>query len=277
MPQPTLWTDTARIDVQANPVRDAVAIYMLELDIPAPLALLPDYLAFLGSGDEARRALRPSQHQWQYLQSRVLRRVVLGAYIGCAPGELRFTRDQWGRSCLSDHGALHFSLAACASHAALAVSSAAALGIDVKTVFPVRPSFMQLARAHFGGADLAQLEACPPAMRYQHYLELWTLKQAYLKAIGSGKQPMTSCSFSRTSAGVLVCHDPTCPPERERPDAFLSQRWDSTCQLGLAHRAGLPLSYRYLNGNSVGHIWPHTQPGRGNAYAHWLGVPAMSA
>lgn len=279
MSQSILWPDTALIDIRANPVRDAIAIYLLELDIPAPMALLPRYLSYLGDAEgECKRAMRPTQRQWQYLQSRVLRRVVLGAYTEREPGQLRFTRDEWGRTRLADQDTLHFSLAQCASHVALAVGSGAVLGIDVETVFPMRPNFMHTARTHFSATDLEQLEAYPEARRYYHFLELWTLKQAYLKAIGLGiHRPMAPCTFSRTSSGLLVCQDRAPFSGREQPSAFLSQQWVNICQLGLAYRTGLPVSFRYLNGSNLAQIWPHMQHGNGNASYPGHGAPPLSS
>lgn len=278
MPEPLLWPDAARIDIRANPARDAIAIYLLELEIPAPLSLVPRYLSYLGDAhDECERASRPAQLQWQYLQSCVLRRVVLGAYAGREPGQLRFARDAWGRTCLTGQDTLHFSLAQCASHVALAVSSGAALGLDIETVVPVRRNFMRIARTHFSATDLAQLEACPTARRYYFFLELWTLKHAYLKALGPGRdKALASCSFSHTSAGTLMCQDDEPVSDCERPSAFLSQQWVHTCQLGLAYRSGMPVTYRYLNGSSMAQIWPHTQQDTPGPF-HFGGSPQALA
>jgi 4'-phosphopantetheinyl transferase len=268
MPPSRLWPDTASIDPRANPARGAIAIYLLELDIPAPTGLLAQYLSYLGPAEGERwRAIRPAERQWQYLQSRVLRRVVLGAYVQRDPAQLTFERDEWRRTRLMGHETLHFSLAQCASHVAMAVGSDAVLGIDVETIVPVRPSFMHIARNHFSAADLDQLLDCPEPRRYSCFLELWTLKQAYLKALGlRTHKPMAHTNFSRTSSGLLVCDDRAPPPERERPTSFLSEKWVNSCQLALSYRAGLPVSFRYLNGNGLAQAWPHTQSGS----ATWL-------
>ena len=259
MPHACLWPDTARIDPRANPVRDAIAIYLLELDIPRSLRLQPHYLSYLDPAEGERwRHIRSPERQWQYLQSRVLRRVLLSAYSGREPTRLMFTRDACGRLRLSDHQALYFSLTQCASHVAMAIGTDAVLGIDAETIFPVRPSFQQIARLHFSAAELRQLQACPEARRYSYFLELWTLKQAYLKALGRGvHKPLADISFARTGGGLLLCQDQAPPPGREAPTAFISEQWVNSCQLALAQRAGLPVSVRYLNGSGLTQAWPH--------------------
>ena len=262
---PRLWPETARIDPRANPAKDAIAVYLLELEIPVPVLLMPAYLSYLGNAEGERwRSIRTAERQWQYLQSRVLRRVVLGAYTERDPAQLHFARDDWGRTRLADHGALHFSLTQCASHVAIAVGSDAVLGIDAETIFPVRPRFMHIARAYFSSGDLAQLMSGPERHRYHSFLELWTLKQAYLKALEPGlHRQMAHCSFARASGGLLVCQDQAPEPGRAVPTSFYSERWSNSCQLALAYRAGLPVSFRYLNGNNMGQVWPHTQFGNG--------------
>ena len=240
------------IDPRGLPAENAVAIYLLELDQPASRTSTQRYLPLLATVEYANwQAIRPVERQWQYLQSRVLQRLVLGAYVERDPKQLRFQRDEWGRPRLAEHGTLHFSLSHCASHVALAVGSDPVLGVDVETVVPVRPSFMHIARQFFHAADLAQLLECPEEKRYSRFLELWTLKEAYLKAIGLGMhKPMADCGFERTPAGLIVAHDRAPVADRCAPDAFVAQRRMRGCQLALAYRYGRPVRFRYLNGNT---------------------------
>lgn len=240
-----------------------MAVYLLELDIPPPLAQLPQYLSYLAPAEGARwRGIRPAERQWQYLQSRVLRRVLLAAYTGREAARLHFARDEWGRTLVADHRALYFSLTQCASHVAIALGSQAALGLDAETVFPVRPSFLQIARSQFSQADLLQILTCPEPRRYGRFLELWTLRQAYLKALGRGRaKSLSDLSFSRASSGLLLCRDRTPQPTAMPPMAFLSEKWVNSCQLALAYRAGQPVSLHYLNGSQLRQDWPHTQAG----------------
>jgi 4'-phosphopantetheinyl transferase len=247
------------IDPRDLPARNAVAIYLMELQQPASLAQTDTYLPLLAIGEQARwREIRPKERQWQYLQSRVLQRLVLGAYVDDDPRALAFTRDRWGRPSLADHDQLHFSLSHCASHVALAIGSDPVLGVDVETVVPVRPSFMRIARQFFHEADLAQVLECPEERRYSRFLELWTLKEAYLKALGLGMhKPMADCGFARTDQGLILAQDRAPVPDLPAPDAFIAQRRMRSCQLAVAYRQGRPVRFRYLNGNGSLH-WPGT-------------------
>ena len=241
------------IDPQQLPARNAVAIYLLELDHSASRGSSQRYLPLLATVELANwEKIRPVERQWQYLQSRVLQRLVLGAYVECDPRALTFRRDEWGRPTLVEHEALHFSLSHCASHVALAVGSDPVLGIDVETMVPVRSSFMHIACQYFHTDDLAQLMKVPEEQRYGRFLDLWTLKEAYLKALGLGMhKPMADCSFERTPAGLIVAHDRALVEDRIAPNAFIAQRRMRGCQLALAYRYGRPVRFRYLNGDTA--------------------------
>lgn len=247
------------VDPRDLPARNAVAVYLMELQLPADPAQTELYLPLLAIGELARwRKIRPKERQWQFLQSRVLRRVVLGAYVDDDPRALEFTRDRWGRPCLAEHDELHFSLSHCGSHVALAIGSDPLVGVEVATVVPVRCGFMRIAHRLFHQDDLAQLHDCPEERRYGRFLELWTLKKAYRKALGSGMhRPMADCGFGRTPEGVIVARDRAPLADRGVPDAFIAQRRMRDCQLAVAYRRGRPVRFRYLHG-STALPWPET-------------------
>jgi 4'-phosphopantetheinyl transferase len=247
------------VDPRDLPARNAVAVYLMELQLPVDPARTDVYLPLLAIGEMARwRAIRPRERQWQYLQSRVLQRVVLGAYVDDDPRALAFTRDRWGRPSLAEHEQLHFSLSHCASHVALAIGSDPLLGVDVAAVVPVRRGFLQIAHRLFHPDELAQLIACPEERRYGRFLELWTLKKAYRNALGSGMhKPMADCGFARTPEGLIVARDRAPRPDRAAPDAFIAQRRMRDCQIALAYRRGRPVRFRYLHGSSA-LPWPET-------------------
>lgn len=255
MPQPL----PLPVDPRDLPARNAVAIYLMELQPAADPARTDGYLPLLAIAELARwRAIRPGQCQWQYLQSRVLQRVVLGAYVDDDPRALAFKRDRWGRPCLAEHEELHFSLSHCATHVALAIGSDPLLGVDVATMVPVRRGFMRIAHRLFHQGDLAQLLDCPEERRYHRFLELWTLKRAYSKALGPGMaRSMADCGFGRTPEGLIVAQDRAPLPDRTAPDGFVAVRRMRDCQLALAYRRGRPVRFRYLHG-SAALPWPET-------------------
>lgn len=70
----------APIDPRRLPVHNAVAVYLLELDHSACCESTQRYLPVLATPELANwQKIKPAERQWQYLQSRVLQRLVLGA------------------------------------------------------------------------------------------------------------------------------------------------------------------------------------------------------
>lgn len=145
---------------------------------------------------------------------------------------------------------------------ALAVGSDQVLGVDVETVVPARPSFMHIARQFFHPDDSAQLMEVPEGQRYACFLEQWTLKEAYLKALGLGMhKPMSDCHFERTPAGLIIAQDRMPMTDRITPDAFVAQRRMRFCQLALAYRYGRSVRFRHLN-SDVALPWQSLFSGR---------------
>jgi 4'-phosphopantetheinyl transferase len=115
-----------------------------------------------------------------------------------------FVADANGKPALA-HGAgappLAFNLSHTNGLVACAVTRDGEVGVDVECVERVTDS-RDIAERYFSTAELAQLDACRGDERAARFIELWTLKEAYLKAIGSGlAQPLDTFAFSFDDAG----------------------------------------------------------------------------
>ena len=136
---------------------------------------------------EQQRAFRAEAPRRLYLVARALQRTVLSRLVpSVAPHEWRFERGAGGRPCIApDHALdLDFNIAHTTGLVVMAAGAGMRLGIDVETFAPRRS--VQIARRYFSAREIAGLEALPPAEQPRRFVELWTLKEAYLKAIGTG-------------------------------------------------------------------------------------------
>jgi 4'-phosphopantetheinyl transferase len=59
------------------------------------------------------------------------------------------------------------------------------VGVDVEVVAP-RNVPVEVAERFFSAAEVAHLRACADGVRDVRFTELWTLKEAYIKAVGTG-------------------------------------------------------------------------------------------
>nr|WP_249208712.1 4'-phosphopantetheinyl transferase superfamily protein [Magnetospirillum sulfuroxidans] len=70
------------------------------------------------------------------------------------------------------------------------------VGVDVEWLGR-DPDCLGLGRRFFAAAECAVLEAAPPQRLAHTFLSFWTLKEAYIKAIGKGlAQPLDSFAFT---------------------------------------------------------------------------------
>jgi len=147
-------------------------------------------LAALLDADERARHDRMAHESGrrQQLLARAMQREVLSRYQPTiSPAEWRFERAAHGRPALAPAFAgtgLNFNVAHTTGMVVVAVGRVARIGVDVEAV-DKRVS-LPVARRYFSAPEVAGLDALAPEARPRRFLRLWTLKEAYLKAVGEG-------------------------------------------------------------------------------------------
>lgn len=136
------------------------------------------------SADEHERVQSRAHGQQSYLASRWLLRTTLAPYTGIAPDQLVFARTDKGKPYI-EHSDIHFSLSHSGHWVVLAVSSTAPLGVDVEVVRRAR-NLQHIAQSYFHPAEVEQLTRIGTKDQKAYFYRLWTLKEAFFKAIGTG-------------------------------------------------------------------------------------------
>lgn len=124
-----------------------------------------------------------------YSAAHALVRRVVGAHEGIAPAALTFeTRDR-GKPALASRSAgdasLQFNLSHTRGLVACALVRGADVGVDVERIDRATDN-RQIADRYFSPSERADLDACDAGERSRRFIDLWTLKEAYLKATGVG-------------------------------------------------------------------------------------------
>lgn len=117
----------------------------------------------------------------------VLRRT-LSEFRNVAPEAWRFRTDPSGKPLIVDNASASdvcFSLSHTRGLVACAVANGGAVGIDIERLAN-HSGILELARRFFSHQEYADLEQCEPAERQVRFIEVWTLKEAYVKALGKG-------------------------------------------------------------------------------------------
>lgn len=115
-------------------------------------------------------------------------RAILAAYLGRTPADLRFTLDPGGKPRIRREAGeidLRFSLSHSGELALVAVANGREVGVDIERV-DATTKVLRLAQRYFAREEDEALRALPTAARVEGFFRCWTLKEAYLKALGGG-------------------------------------------------------------------------------------------
>lgn len=173
------------------------------------------------SADERERASRFmfDRDRVTFVAAHDLLRQVLSKYEDVAPEAWRFTARPNGKPLLSDaHDcSLRFNLSHTRGLVACAVSRAIDVGIDVESIEGRERGTdpRELATRFFSATEAASLDECVDAALQERFIELWTLKESYVKAIGEGlSHPLDTFSFTLPGADTIRFDAPDGGDER---------------------------------------------------------------
>jgi phosphopantetheinyl transferase len=136
-----------------------------------------------------------------------LLRRVLSANGDVRPEEWRFVTDERGKPSIVPEQAgdppLTFSLSHTRGLVACAVARVPLIGIDVEAI-EERSASPDVASRFFAPAEVEMLRGHPPETYADRFIEVWTLKESYIKALGVGlEQQLDSFAFFFPNDGGL--------------------------------------------------------------------------
>lgn len=136
------------------------------------------------STSERARADKFMRGKETYIASRWLLRRVLGHYLELAPEAVTFARTDKGKPYLPGHD-LQFSLSHSGDLVVLALGRAPLIGVDIEASGGAR-ELTAIAERYFHPHEFALLQALDDEDKPGYFYRLWTLKEAFFKALGTG-------------------------------------------------------------------------------------------
>jgi len=121
----------------------------------------------------------------RFQQTRSLLRRLLGSTLSQPPESLQFEYGTAGKPALSpvpSHESLFFNLSHTNEVALIAVTASAEVGVDIEHIRPVAHA-AKIARRFFSPSEVAGLAE---ELGGERFFQLWTRKEATLKAQGTG-------------------------------------------------------------------------------------------
>jgi 4'-phosphopantetheinyl transferase len=121
----------------------------------------------------------------RFLAARAGLRTLLGRHLDVDPRHLAFATNDFGKPRLAGGGQVRFNLSHCEERAVLAISDAAEVGIDLERERPIE--HVDLAKRYFHPNEVAAITASrDEAEQRRAFFLVWTLKEAVVKALGTG-------------------------------------------------------------------------------------------
>jgi 4'-phosphopantetheinyl transferase len=174
--------------------------------------LLESFMALLSPDEEdRRRRFHFERDRHSFLVTRALVRTVLSRYAAVAPTAWAFVPNGYGRPEIAGPEGvppLCFNLSHTRGLVVCLVALGRDVGVDVEPVDRPAPS-IGLAERYFAPAEVARLRRLAPAEFASTFLDLWTLKESYIKARGMGLSlPLADFAFHLDAEPVRISFTP---------------------------------------------------------------------
>ena len=160
------------------------------------------------SGDECARAVRFrfADDRRDYIVAHDLLRRALSRYAPIEPPDWRFEAGTHGKPFVAAPdlpSRLSFSLSHTRGVVACAIAHGEHVGVDTERLTRVLTA-ADLGDGILSSEEAAALQRCDPDDRATHLIDLWTLKEAFVKATGLGlSQPVDTLCFHFSADGGI--------------------------------------------------------------------------
>tara|TARA_B100000676_G_C17910679_1_gene749814 strand:+ start:326 stop:1045 length:720 start_codon:yes stop_codon:yes gene_type:complete len=119
------------------------------------------------------------------LAGRAHLRRILSKYTQSDPSQISFTYENNRKPVLENHPDLSFNLSHSQNMGLIAVTQSRRVGVDLEYLEAERP-FSKIAERFLTNNENNFINKCPEEERSQAFYQIWTLNEAYLKALGTG-------------------------------------------------------------------------------------------
>ena len=182
-----------------------IGLWYVLLDNTVDAARHGEYRALLSPEEsEQERRFTHEATRLQFLVGRALLRTVLSHYSGHDPRTFEFRHNRHGKPTLRTplEPPLEFNLSHTHGLVVCAVTLRDAVGVDVEHDSRRITASLELARRFFTPEETAALMGLSPERQQTAFLQLWTLKEAFVKARGASVYaPPAGFSFLLSADG----------------------------------------------------------------------------
>jgi 4'-phosphopantetheinyl transferase len=168
---------------------DSVHIWFAETKISYSKNLIDTYLSWLDKEERERYyRFKFSRNRLEYLLAHALLRSCLSYYGNLDPEDWVFSKNPYGKPEVDTKhhsSGLRFSISHTEGLVACAITPCSDIGVDAEIITPKR-NLRSVAKSICAPPELLELDRLSAEAWYQRFYDIWTLKEAYVKALGLG-------------------------------------------------------------------------------------------
>ncbi|MEH6824415.1 MAG: 4'-phosphopantetheinyl transferase superfamily protein [Motiliproteus sp.] len=178
-----------------SPIALDHTIAIISIDLESADERLIPFQCILSLEERGRaETIRDAQQRRHWIKARAMLRMLLAQQCGHCAEELRFCLNDWGKPSIAIpctpssyiHSPYpHFNFSHSGKTAVLAMTSMGPLGVDVERI-KASTDIDIVARRYFSSTEQQAFNSLPQSQRLRGFYQIWTRKEAYLKAVGVG-------------------------------------------------------------------------------------------
>jgi 4'-phosphopantetheinyl transferase len=177
---------------------------------PTCAGMVPDQLWDRLSAAEKSRAdrfLRPEDRAL-FIMARGTLRFLIGIATGVAAEAITFAEGPFGKPYLSGIRGPHFNVSHSGSFALIGLSESRSIGVDIELIRRTGDE-LNVAKRFFSATEYRLLLSLEVDARLLVFYEIWTCKEAILKAYGTGiSEHLKHFSVDVTTDGCVIRPEP---------------------------------------------------------------------
>lgn len=243
------WYQCMGLDSQAMTTRQlaphSIALWQCSpCDITAP-SLLAGYESLLTNDERKRKnRFRFHQHRHLYLVTRAMEKTLLARYTGIAINEIVCHRNSHGKPylCQSNENALwHYNLSHTDDLIVMAITQGTELGVDVESTHR-SVAYQNIMHSFFTKSEIDDIERqVTKKEKNKRFYQYWTLKEAYIKAIGKGiATTLQGIEFNLSDLNDIRYNDKNTPDDRSQQHYLFDTTQGHIIALSVASTAKEP-------------------------------------
>ena len=179
-----IWQNSPSQPLLTN---NRVHVWRANLDLPM---IEIERLAAILSTDEIAKANKFHfiEHRKRFIAARGILRQLLGNYLEIRPNKIKFEYSGYGKPRLAasmDDSSLQFNVSHSLNYALYGFTNNHLIGVDLEFLREIKDA-AELAKRFFTAGEFQSIADLTGRERQKAFFQIWTAKEAYFKAIGTG-------------------------------------------------------------------------------------------